>query len=229
MALDELLFNQVINGTIEAFFRIYSWQKPSITLGKNQKITDVNIAKCKQNNTDLTRRITGGRAVLHFNEITYSIGFKPNEEILSSRKKYFYAISSLITEGIAGLGIKTQINAKQKGEAKNPDCFKSTSLYEITDEKQNKLVGSAMCIKQNCIFQHGSIPLTSDYQKIKYFLTNEANHSKPLFEMQKGKIVEKSDKFIKAINKKINLDNYKIQTILNSDEFKKLKEKYSQL
>ena len=73
MDFDEFLLNYCENNNIPFALRFYGWEKPSVSLGRNQKISGIDENFCKNNNIDIVRRITGGRALLHDIELTYSL------------------------------------------------------------------------------------------------------------------------------------------------------------
>ncbi len=73
MKFDESRIYSIIEDNSPAMFRLYGWNPPAVSLGFNQKESDINIEKCCEYNIDIVRRPTGGRAVLHYDELTYSI------------------------------------------------------------------------------------------------------------------------------------------------------------
>lgn len=163
MAIDEYLFRRACNEKT-AVLRIYSWDYPSITLGYFQDPEkDLNIQKIRDHKIPMIRRLTGGRAVFHDQELTWS--FSMGRDLFSPwmKKILFEAITGLIRNGFDRLKQKTEIQIrsgrKSRGEA---DCFASASEYEIIDEKGHKILGSAQLLQEQGVFQQGSIPLYSD-------------------------------------------------------------------
>src|SRR5436190_510424 len=80
MAVDEALLDSYIANDSEPVLRFYRWEKPTLSLGRNQKVSEINLKGCNTEGIDLVIRPTGGKAVLHDSEFTYSfISGKKNE------------------------------------------------------------------------------------------------------------------------------------------------------
>ncbi len=166
MAIDEFLFSMCQKNPA-GFFRIYSWDIPSFSVGVSQKISKaVNLLYIRENGFGLVRRITGGKTVLHDNEITYSI--------ISSEKKFFqdndlYKSYSLIANVILKTFNRSGINAYlgEKSDSvlskSNNPCFSFPTPNEI-EVKGKKIVGSAQKRDKNALLQHGSIPISMNYE-----------------------------------------------------------------
>ena len=119
------------------------------------------------------RRPTGGRLVLHKDEITYAV-ISPNDEHLAGNVLKSYGnISLALAEGLRLLGIEVEFEQKElssfsQREAVNP-CFNSSSKYELVVQGK-KIVGSAQVRKNNVLLQHGSIILTENQREIAYLM-----------------------------------------------------------
>ncbi|MFZ5516757.1 MAG: lipoate--protein ligase family protein [Candidatus Zhuqueibacterota bacterium] len=164
MAIDEVLTTKSVPADKSSIFRIYGWKPYAISLGYNQDANELNLAKCKKNGIDIVRRPTGGRAVLHAEEVTYSVIIPKNSDFYSQD---ILATYNKISEGLlAGLllaGVKAELverfaNETEKSSAyKNSiPCFSHSAKYEIAVQNK-KLVGSAQRRYENAILQHGSI------------------------------------------------------------------------
>ncbi len=165
MAIDEYLFNECHKDKV-GFFRVYSWDRPSFSIGVSQKVSKaVDLDYIRKNKFGFVRRITGGKTVLHNNEITYSV--------ISSEEKFFehnnlYRSYSLIADVIVNTltrsGIKVKLSEGNPGllsKSSNP-CFSFPTPNEI-EARGKKIVGSAQKRDKVALLQHGSIPLTMDY------------------------------------------------------------------
>jgi len=147
----------------EGFFRVYRWHPYCISLGANQKFEDINLSLAAQHNIDVVKRPTGGRAILHAEELTYSVVL-PAETGLTSQEIYKKVSTSLVKglrlydNALSGVELeKTQPDFA--GLLKDPSgvmCFASTARSEIK-YKGLKLVGSAQRKMDKVILQHGSI------------------------------------------------------------------------
>lgn len=160
----------------EAFFRIYQWNPYCISLGANQKFEDINLSLAQQHNIDVVKRPTGGRAILHAEELTYSVVL-PVEAGLTSQEIYKRVSIALVK------GLRLYDNDLSQVELENaqPDfpgllkdpsgvmCFASTARSEIK-YKGLKLVGSAQRRMDKVILQHGSILCGSYHLKLIDYL-----------------------------------------------------------
>ncbi len=147
----------------EAFFRLYRWKPFAISLGKNQSLEEIDIQKVISDGLDIVKRPTGGRAILHAEEITYSvvvpsnIGFgarelykKISDALLLGLKFYDSSLSPAELESIQP-NFMEELNKRSGGI-----CFASTAKNEIKFEGR-KLIGSAQRKLNDSILQHGSI------------------------------------------------------------------------
>ncbi len=164
MALDEALLHYAVRNN-QPIIRIYSWDKPSITIGYFQSVKDVlNESFLISNNIEFTRRITGGGSVIHFKELTYSIIMPTNLNVRDSYK----LICSSIIDSLKSLGI--------------------TAKYEpINDITINglKVSGSAQTRMMNYLLQHGTLLLDIDRE----LMINALNIPKEKLEKYGEKLV----------------------------------------
>ena len=148
--------------------RVYGWEKPFISLGYNQNPQEVLKS---QREIPFVRRITGGSAILHHKEITYSLvcsledlslppGVKRSYQIICSFLKYFYSQLGLKAGFANDLSLKRRKVLKDLGEYKNL-CFSTWQHFDLLIEGK-KIGGNAQRRKKNIIFQHGSIPREID-------------------------------------------------------------------
>ena len=180
MAIDEAILEAAGRGTVPPTLRLYSWKPACLSLGYAQPISDVNRAQLAANHWDLVRRPTGGRAILHADELTYSVAGPLNEprlagDILSSYRRLAQALLAALMQ----LSLPVQAMQKEKGEKSaepEPICFEVPSSYEITVNGK-KLVGSAQTRRKDGVLQHGTLPLHGDLTRITQALAfpNEAS------------------------------------------------------
>lgn len=168
MAIDFGLMNRA-RQTGEAVLRIYTWASPTLSLGRNQTAID----RYKDNilaerGIGIVRRPTGGRAILHWREVTYSVT-APSSENVGLRQSYD-TINRILTLGLSSLGVITTISGGV-GRTERPSespCFASPTTGEMMLEGQ-KLVGSAQWREDSALLQHGSILLADDQTAIQEF------------------------------------------------------------
>lgn len=170
MAIDEAVFNGIMNGTSSPTIRFYDWQKPTASYGYNQSWEkEIDPALLEKYDFDFVRRPTGGRLVLHYDEVTYAV-IAPAVGKLSGNVTQSYAeISKALKAGFLQMGLevdleKGDLSAEHQRQAKNP-CFTSSSRYELKYQNK-KIVGSAQIRKKDVILQHGSILLNHDQSKV---------------------------------------------------------------
>ena len=169
MAEDEAIFSFYRKAKIPTL-RIYSWSNPFITLGYFQKPRNVlKIENLEKNKIEFTRRITGGFAILHFYEITYSLSLSCKDlNLPRGVKDSYFVLTSFILNFYKRLGIKNIIFAHNlSNSSKNTNfCFASFEPYDILIEGK-KIGGNAQYRRKELIFQQGSIPLKLDFSLIE--------------------------------------------------------------
>lgn len=179
MAVDEALAEAVGAGASLPVVRLYGFSPPTLSLGRFQKIKGrYSPALLAEDGVTLVRRPTGGHAVLHDHELTYSVALSKEESgalLGGARKREVYEfVARVLLAGLAELYIKGKINASRRGDLHNPDCFGSAGEYEITGKNGRKLIGSAQMTTRRAILQHGSIPLESPSRRVlKYIRVDE--------------------------------------------------------
>jgi lipoyl(octanoyl) transferase len=179
MALDEALAVSVRAGNSPPVLRVYEWSAPSLSLGSFQKTSSLNLEFCRAMNIDVVRRLTGGRAVLHWDELTYSFSAGYDYHSWSGLKDSLISIGTAFRVCFEQLGIACQIKEYQKRESgfnTSPLCFESTSFGEISHSGL-KIVGSAQKRWSNAFMQHGSIPFSIDFDRLSgiFYNTPKAN------------------------------------------------------
>lgn len=162
MAFDEFLLDDFIENNIP-YFRLYSWKPAGLSIGVNQNLALIDTDKCKDDNLPVVRRITGGGAILHDQELTYSLVFPLDAFVKGSGiKESFEAVTAFIMEmyrlfGLDPVYAKDAFPDKKHGE-RSAFCFSSSEEYDITIGGK-KIGGNAQARKKTAVFQHGSIPL----------------------------------------------------------------------
>lgn len=174
MALDEALLEWHSKGEIPPTIRFYGWNPPTLSIGYFQKAEkEINFDKVKELGLGFVRRPTGGRGVLHDEELTYSVIV--SEEYPNMPKtvtEAYRVISEGLLEGFRSLGLEAYFaiprSEEEKNSLKNPRssvCFDAPSWYELVVEGR-KIAGSAQTRQKGVILQHGSILLEIDEDKL---------------------------------------------------------------
>ena len=171
MDLDLQLAQELYEGRHGPTLRLYQWEPYCISLGKHQKNNEINAKKCEEDGIDIVWRPTGGRAVLHAEELTYSLvlPLELGAEYVSSR------ISRALVKAMTLLGVEAAIEthpANLKSWYLQPTstlCFSSSTRNEL-QVRGRKLIGSAQRILDGVILQHGSILIGPSHMRIVEYL-----------------------------------------------------------
>jgi lipoate-protein ligase A len=164
MAVDNHLARK--NSLNRPVLRFYSWQPNAISVGFHQKTDEIDGNKCHRDGIDIVRRPTGGRAILHAEEVTYSLVFpKSHSEYHTSALDIYNRVSQALVSGLTQLGFPAAFSPRPHVEKSGKyqqefACFATSTQYEVTCQ-QRKLVGSAQRRFKSAVMQHGSI-LTGD-------------------------------------------------------------------
>lgn len=170
MAIDEAIMNAYKEKKVDPTIRFYTWKPECISIGYFQKMEEeIDVDNCEKLGIDFVRRTTGGRAVLHDDELTYSIVVDERNPLMNGGiiQTYRY-ISEGLAKGLKMSGIDidplTRASKDTKSD-KSAVCFNSKSHYEISINNK-KVVGSAQTRKEGVILQHGSIVLNFNVDKL---------------------------------------------------------------
>lgn len=235
MAIDEALLQFHAEGIIQPTLRFYGWKNPSLTLGHFQKAEKaIDFDAVKKHGCDFVRRLTGGSAVLHDDEITYSIIVsEEHPKIPSSINEAYYVLSKGLLEGYQLLGVNAEFAVPEE-EAKRQRsdvCFEQPAIYEMLVDGK-KISGNAQTRKNGVLLQHGSIPMSFDLDML-FDLFNYPN--KKVKERQKQAFKHKAtsinditgkthtyemmrDAFLQGFEHALNIQTETFQ--LNEDQWK---------
>lgn len=182
MAVDEAILESAGRGEVEPTLRLYSWEPACLSIGYAQPFADIDINQLNLNGWQVVRRPTGGRAILHIDELTYSVSGPYSEPRLTgSVLESYQRLSAALLTALQTLGISAQALTKEKsstaGINPNPVCFEVPSDYEITFQGR-KLIGSAQARRKEGVLQHGSLPLFGDLRRITQVLHYPDEHAR---------------------------------------------------
>lgn len=181
MAIDEAIMTCYANGETPPTFRVYGWSPPALSLGSIQRATrEVDREAAQRAGIDVVRRPTGGRAVLHDDEVTYSIVVAEGTPLIPKGLRQSYeAATGGIALGLRRLGVEAEVVGRDSARLYRSDgayanpmtdkssgaCFDSASWYEVSVHGR-KIVGSAQYRREGILLQHGSIPMSLDPWKL---------------------------------------------------------------
>ena len=168
MAVDEAILEHIGGRKSLPTLRLYAWEPACLSLGHAQPFADVDVDRLNAHGWEVVRRPTGGRAILHTDELTYSV-IAPNDEpnvagtVLESYNRLAQAL--LLAVKNLELSVEMKEGKTDGNSTPNPICFEVPSIYEITVDGK-KLIGSAQARRKEGVLQHGSLPLTGDLARI---------------------------------------------------------------
>ncbi|MBC8044172.1 MAG: lipoate--protein ligase family protein [Rhizobacter sp.] len=180
MRWDETAAMRVLEGKLSlpedaALVRFYGWSPFCISLGHNQRSTDIDYGSCAEAGVDVVRRPTGGRAVYHAEEVTYSVVLRPTK----TNASHYAEIHEALRLGLMNLKVRCAFNRSSPDlvlrykSSESMPCFTAAAKYELEAEGK-KIVGSAQRRwKQNgdeVLLQHGSILLSPKHKDLAKFL-----------------------------------------------------------
>lgn len=169
MAVDESVLEHIYRGEVKPTLRLYSWNPPCLSLGHAQSFKDVDIERLHAQGWEVVRRLTGGRAILHTDELTYSVTGSAEDPVLAGGVLESYnRLAQALLHAVQSLSVPVEMKEHEDGHTQqnlNPVCFEVPSTYEITVNGK-KLIGSAQARKKEGVLQHGSLPLTGNLTRI---------------------------------------------------------------
>ena len=172
MAIDSALLDAVDGASdTRTIVRFYTWARPTISLGRNQKIEkSVDMEYCRAKGIGIVHRPTGGRAVLHDDELTYAVVSNDSSSFGDTIYGNYKRVSEALCLGYRNMGVPAVLapDTRKPGIPANggdPPCFLSTSRYELMAGGR-KIVGSAQRRVRRSFLQHGSMPITCNREAL---------------------------------------------------------------
>ncbi len=169
MAVDSAIAEAVGDGDQLPTFRIYGWSPFCLSLGYGQRVREADTEALRRRGWDLVRRPTGGKAILHGDELTYSLSLPLDHPLAGGDVVESYrriSVGLLRALECLGLSAAAERNAESsRNDTIGPVCFEMSSHYEINLDGR-KLIGSAQLRRKGVMLQHGTIPLWGDVARI---------------------------------------------------------------
>jgi lipoate-protein ligase A len=159
MAIDEAILLRHLGGEAPPTLRVFRWSQPSISLGRFQSV-EREIAEdvCRQQGVALVRRPTGGRAVYHRDEFTYSIVIGKRYGVPAGVVAAYAYLAQGLLAALRILGVQAQLSDERVNKHPSAACFASSTQADLTSSGF-KLIGSAQVWKEDALLQQGSLPL----------------------------------------------------------------------
>ena len=165
MAVDQALADAVREGA-PPVLRVYRWSPACLSLGRNQPSDGYDREEIRRRGMDVVRRPTGGRAVLHHRELTYSVAAR--DGALGGPREAYAAINRALVAGLRRLAVPARLQPAGAARAPLPSlapCFEQPVEGEVTAAGR-KLVGSAQRRERGVLLQHGSLPIRDDQSAV---------------------------------------------------------------
>src|SRR5205807_4730341 len=182
MAIDESVQMHYLQNSAPPTLRVFRWVQPSISLGRFQSIErESESEQCQQLGVALVRRPTGGRAVYHCDEFTYSIVIGKRYGVPAGVVAAYTYLALGLLAALQDLGVRAELSDERVSKHPSAACFASSTQADLTSGGF-KLVGSAQVWKDDALLQQGSLPL--DDRSAEFFnmlrFPNEAAHQEAL-------------------------------------------------
>lgn len=191
MAVDQAISECVAAGDVPPTLRFYTWEPPCLSLGQAQPYADLDPDRLAARGWDVVRRLTGGRAILHADELTYSVAVPLDDpRVTGGVVESYRRLSRGLMQGIEHLGAVVAAEKAAQGTRgfKGPVCFEVPSDYEIMVEGR-KLIGSAQTRREGIVMQHGALPLDGNLTRIVDALVFDDNIDR---EVARARVVERA-------------------------------------
>ncbi|MGD9148029.1 MAG: lipoate--protein ligase family protein [Anaerolineae bacterium] len=168
MAFDQAILEAVAEGASLPTLRFYAWAPPCLSLGRGQPLADADQDACRGAGVEIVRRPTGGRSILHTDELTYSVSLLQSDPRAEGGVVESYRrLSEGLLAGLHRLGVQVAQSVSRGLDSAEDSavCFETPADYEITADGR-KLVGSAQWRTRGGVLQHGTLPLYGDLTRI---------------------------------------------------------------
>ncbi|MDI6900332.1 MAG: biotin/lipoate A/B protein ligase family protein [Anaerosomatales bacterium] len=161
MAIDRAVLRARADGAAPATVRVYRWRIPTVTLGRFQDEASVDLGACRRRGFDVVRRPTGGRGVLHDDELTYSIVASTRDGLPRGTAASYRHLCAALAETYRSLGVDAALTERSRGERSSAACYLHATNADLSLGAA-KLSGSAQVWEREACLQHGSFVRTRD-------------------------------------------------------------------
>jgi lipoyl(octanoyl) transferase len=206
---EDLALERIAQPDLPSVLRLYSWSPYAVSIGYKQKLESVDLEACNNAGIDVVRRPTGGRAVLHAEELTYAVIMRasPEQGIYAAHNQIVEALLASL-EGLGPEFQNMQITGRsssenfrsnyQSGTLTNAACFASTARHEVT-YLGKKVIGSAQRRFGDVLLQHGSILLSNEHLRLPDLLVLTQDERVRMLRLLQAETATLSDVFGRSI------------------------------
>jgi lipoate-protein ligase A len=163
MAIDRAMQLCRDEGSSSPTLRVYGWARPTVTLGRFQKTESVDVDACRSTGIDVVRRATGGRGVLHDDEVTYSVVASVEDGMAREVKGSYAQIAQALARAYGSFGVDAQVTDGSKGSSSSGACYLATTQADLSVAGR-KVSGSAQVWVGSTVLQHGSLLRSRDVE-----------------------------------------------------------------
>lgn len=164
MSRDRAIQIAVDEGWALPTVRVYRWQRPTVTLGRFQHVAGVDASACDHHGVDVVRRFTGGRGVLHDDEVTYAVIAGIQDGVPRGVAASYRLLCSALVEAYRILGVSADLTTRDSGDVSSAACYLQTTRADLSCGAR-KLSGSAQVWTGSTVLQHGSFTITRDVER----------------------------------------------------------------
>jgi len=164
MAIDRAIQMCREEGAAPPTLRLYEWARPTATLGRFQDVDGVDLRVCASEHIDVVRRFTGGRGVLHDDELTYSVIADVGDGVPRGVAASYQHLCSALAVSYQRLGVDAHLTTRGGGEAASSACYLQTTRADLS-VGAHKVSGSAQVWLGSTVLQHGSLVISRDAER----------------------------------------------------------------
>jgi lipoyl(octanoyl) transferase len=161
MAVDRAIQSAREQGRVGPTLRIYTWARPTVSLGRFQDVSGIDVDLCQRHGIDIVRRFTGGRGVLHADEVTYSVVASTDDGVPRGVAASYRHLCNGLAEAYRVLGVDAALTRRPRGDRDSSACYLHATPADLSLGVR-KLSGSAQVWLGTTVLQHGSFTISRD-------------------------------------------------------------------
>jgi lipoate-protein ligase A len=157
--------------------RLYRWARPTVSLGRFQALQTIDVQYCADSGIDVVRRFTGGRGVLHDDEVTYAAVCGVDDGVPRGVAASYRYLCAALVQAYRALGVDAELTERDRGHAGTGACYLQTTRADLS-ASHAKLSGSAQVWHGSTVLQHGSLVISRDaHREAKAFGLGEEHRA----------------------------------------------------
>ncbi len=164
MALDRAIQVCREQGSAPPTLRLYRWARPTVSIGRFQALDTIDTQYCARSGIDVVRRFTGGRGVLHDDEVTYSAVCGVDDGVPRGVAASYRYLCAALVQAYRALGVDAELTERDRGHAETGACYLQTTRADLS-AADAKLSGSAQVWHGSTVLQHGSFVMSRDVDR----------------------------------------------------------------